>query len=77
MSSMEGSNQGDWHLKRVTDSDAQAPWMKGALWNSKSVPGKTEVLWTGNSGWQYDTSYRFQVTKFKLLDSLIVSCAYI
>ena len=55
-SSLEGSSQGDWHLKRVTST---AGWN---LWSFQSVPGKTEVLWAGTTGWNMNTSIRFQIT---------------
>ena len=57
-SSKEGSGQGNWHLKRVTSTAAWA-------WNhnkQQSVPGDTEVLWAGTTGWNMNTSIRFQIT---------------
>ena len=60
-SSKEGSGQGNWHLKRVTNT---AAWVSHSSKHNEqqSIPGDTEVLWAGTTGWNMNTSIRFQIT---------------
>jgi len=70
MSSLAGSRQGGWQIKRVTSSTGPVGTkLSNAARVAKSVSGQTELLWSGagngtqgQDGWTYDTSYRFQIT---------------
>ena len=35
--------------------------MASALTKSESVPGQTEVLWVGSTGWKLDIAYKFNI----------------
>ena len=61
MSSQEGSGQGYWTIKRVVSSTGPGDGMVSALTKQESVPGQTEVLWVGSTGWKHDIAFKFNI----------------
>ena len=59
ISSKEGSGQGFWTIKRVVSSTFYFP--ASALVTQESVPGQTEVLWTGSTGWKHNIAFKFNI----------------
>ena len=51
-----------WQIKRVVSSTGPVGTaLSSACRSSNSVPGQTEVLWVGSTGWEHHTSYRFNI----------------
>ena len=68
MSAREGSNQGNWQLKRVSSSTGphNGTFLSDAIRLPQSVAGQTSLLWRADSqvagGWKPGHSYRFSLT---------------
>ena len=55
-------NNVHWQIKRVVSSTGPVGTaLSEACRSSYSVPGQTEVLWVGSTGWEHHTSYRFNI----------------
>jgi len=59
----QGSNQGNWALKRVQSSTGHPSYaMQRGLWGDKTVPGQATVLYRHPSaGWKSRTAYTWLV----------------